>query len=68
MRKREEETKESISWERRGWKRSGMVVEERVQTVGAPPAVMPAPMMVLEKATWNWTAMKPPEEIPDTEI
>ena len=33
-----------------------------------PPAVMPAPTIVPEKATWNCTAMKPPEERPDTDV
>ena len=33
-----------------------------------PPAMIPAPMMVLEKATWNCTAKDPPEDTPETEI
>ena len=33
-----------------------------------PPAVMPAPLIVLEKETWNCTDMKAPEENPDTDV
>ena len=32
-----------------------------------PPAIIPAPTMVEEKATWNWTAKNAPEDRPDTE-
>ena len=30
--------------------------------------MMPAPIKFRECATWNWCAIKPPDEIPDTEI
>lgn len=30
--------------------------------------MMPAPIKLRECATWNWCAIKPPDEIPDTEI
>ena len=33
-----------------------------------PPATMPAPLIIDEWATCNWTAKKPPEERPDTEV
>ena len=29
---------------------------------------MPAPLTVTEWAIWNWTAINPPEEIPDIEV
>ncbi len=34
----------------------------------SPPYEAPAPIMLAEKATWNWTAKTPPEENPDTEM
>jgi hypothetical protein len=33
-----------------------------------PPARTPAPVTSLEKAMWNWWAMNPPEDRPETVI
>ena len=33
-----------------------------------PPATIPAPWTMAEKARWNWTAMKAPEDTPDTVV
>ena len=37
-------------------------------TLYIPPAIIPAPMIVLEKATWNCTAKYAPEDSPEIEI
>ena len=34
---------------------------------GLPPATTPAPMMILENATWNWTVKNPPDDSPEIE-
>ena len=44
------------------------VVAEPWEHPNGPPANAPIPSMIDENATPNCTAMKPPDEMPDTEV
>ncbi|MFO0671348.1 MAG: hypothetical protein U0235_17245 [Polyangiaceae bacterium] len=46
---------------------TALAIEPSAQRYG-PPAKIAAPTIFDEKATWNWTAMKPPDESPDVEV